>query len=136
MKKLGRIAALASVLVSCSLTSVAAGATEATAASCYSSYNINYLGAKAGQLDWNADPSSCYANGDAFRVCDTAADTWGVFVSTNDAGIRYATTQGHSSPYCSPWVTGNITEGKKITFSAYVVKGSDEVYIGDLTVTA
>ncbi|WP_158812179.1 hypothetical protein [Streptomyces fulvoviolaceus] len=136
MKAIGRILALVATLASCALTSTTAHASEsATQADCYTTYNI-YDPTKVGYMDWNADPNSCYSNGDAFRVCDTKADGWGVAVTTIDAGIREATTAGHSSPYCSPWVTGNITEGKEIEFNAYLVKGSSSVHLGSITVTA
>lgn len=81
--------------------------TPATAAETPGIANINiydYNGAFKGVAQWKAD-------GDALRVCDTVADGKGVAALLSyTADNHYASSLGHSSPYCSPWSTGNLTE--------------------------
>ncbi|EMF51565.1 MULTISPECIES: hypothetical protein [Streptomyces] len=80
--------------------------------------------------DWgnfNQDPvdhpgSSQDVPGDAIRACDFTADRWGVTVwldvNRNGTWDRTSTTAGNPSDYCSDWVTGNLTEGTRVTLKA------------------
>lgn len=81
---------------------------------------------RAGRAWWNADPSNP-APGDAIKACDDRADGWGIIVSLDigrDGDIdREATTQGHSSGYCTPWVSGDIVEGTPVTIHACKISG-------------
>ncbi|OZV81085.1 hypothetical protein CA850_13180 [Micromonospora echinospora] len=69
-----------------------------------------------GTGEFNADPENGVP-GDAIRACDTHADGAGIDVQMdiNPGSIwitdRLATTRGHNSPYCSPWMSGDIPEG-------------------------
>ncbi|MEU9883613.1 hypothetical protein [Streptomyces phaeochromogenes] len=85
----------------------------------------------AGYVNWNADPDSFGTPGDALRAHDGGADGWGVKGTVFNANVyREASTQGHSSPYTTPWKTGDLTEGQRLTFNACLVKGSEEVCTG------
>lgn len=100
------------------------------------------IGGDAGVGTWNADPwvdpqtdprDPTVFPGDAIRACDYKADGWGIAVYLNIdpdtiwdlAWDRRATTQGHNSPYCSPWATGNITEGTRVLVWGCMVKGTE-----------
>lgn len=58
--------------------------------------------------------------GDKLAVCDTRTDNRYVkaYLDIDQDGDydRSATTKGHKAPYCSDWVTGNISEGNKMDF--------------------
>lgn len=65
----------------------------------------------AGYVHFNSDPNNY--PGDAMRVCDVQADGWGIIAfmrNINGTLLRTATTQGHDSPYCTPWATGDLPE--------------------------
>jgi hypothetical protein len=72
------------------------------------------------------------APGDALRACDNEPDGWGVRArmtwesnSTPHLRVRTVSTQGHASPYCTGWKTGNIAEGKKIHLKVCLVRGDE-----------
>jgi hypothetical protein len=101
------------------------------------------VGGDAGWVNWNADPwvnpksdprNPEIVPGDAIRACDDKADGWGirVFLKKNptdrydvDNPDRSVSTQGHSSPYCSPWATGDIVEGTPVALWGCMVKGTE-----------
>ncbi|MGW1030108.1 hypothetical protein ACWD4J_41755 [Streptomyces sp. NPDC002577] len=84
----------------------------------------------AGYVNWNADPVGDDP-GDALRAHDGGADGWGVKGTILSALVyREASTQGHASPYTTPWQTGNIDEGYRMLLDACLVKGSDSVCTG------
>lgn len=84
----------------------------------------------AGYVNWNADPTGD-APGDALRAHDGGADGWGVKGTVMDAWTyRVASTQGHSSPYTTPWQTGDLTEGTRLLLDACLVKGTEKVCTG------
>nr|WP_181803170.1 hypothetical protein [Streptomyces shenzhenensis] len=77
--------------------------------------------------DWgnfNQDPvgGTNPTPGDAIRACDFTADGWGVTtyldIGSNGSWDRTSTTAGNAADYCSPWATGNIGEGTKVTIKA------------------
>ncbi|MFF7340155.1 hypothetical protein ACFZAT_22825 [Streptomyces sp. NPDC008163] len=83
-----------------------------------------------GYGEWNADPYGA-APGDSIRACDTDADGWSIEVKL-DIGRdgtwdRTATTRGHTSPYCTPWKTGDIKEGTPVLVQVANV-GGDATY--------
>ncbi|MEU2248940.1 hypothetical protein [Streptomyces sp. NPDC019224] len=83
-----------------------------------------------GYGEWNADPYGS-APGDSIRACDTTADGWSIEVKL-DIGRdgtwdRTATTRGHTSPYCTPWKTGNLKEGTPVRVQVTNV-GGDATY--------
>jgi hypothetical protein len=81
--------------------------------------NIHIMG---GYGVWSADPSGSNP-GDAIKACDTAADGWGIRVTLYTAGSsRTVTTQGHASPYCTGWGTGNLAEGTVVQIRVQQVK--------------
>ncbi|MGW1895150.1 hypothetical protein ACWCP6_33655 [Streptomyces sp. NPDC002004] len=85
----------------------------------------------AGYVNWNADPVIGGAPGDALRAHDGGADGWGVKVSIVGLDVsRDASTRGHSSPYTTPWKTGDITENRRLSLNACLVKGSEKVCTG------
>ncbi|MGW2560261.1 hypothetical protein ACWCXB_13630 [Streptomyces sp. NPDC001514] len=85
----------------------------------------------AGYVNWNSDPLYDGTPGDALRAHDGGADGWGVKgVVLSSMVYREASTQGHSSPYTTPWQTGDITEGHRMMLDACLVKGSEEVCTG------
>ncbi|MFE3742660.1 hypothetical protein [Streptomyces sp. NPDC059134] len=80
----------------------------------------------AGYGQWQMNPDGSIP-GDSIRACDDVADGFGIQVQL-DIGQDYvidriATTEGHGSPYCSPWKSGNIKEGTPITIWVWKVKG-------------
>ncbi|MEU9952273.1 hypothetical protein [Streptomyces sp. NBC_01336] len=82
-----------------------------------------------GYAEWNADPDGSRP-GDSLRVCDDKADGFGVtakLMNSQYVVIRTVTTAGHSSDYCSPWKSGNLTEGDRFLVYTYRTKGGDEV---------
>jgi hypothetical protein len=89
-----------------------------------------------GSVGWNADPyvpdpqnPSNYTPGDAIRACDYLADGWGVkaYLDYNQDGDadRTISTQGHNSPYCTGWATGDRREGDKMDLWGCLVKGTE-----------
>jgi len=82
----------------------------------------------AGYVNWNADPEG-NDPGDALRAKDVAADGWGVEGTVSEPGwlVREASTRGHSSPYTTPWQTGNLIEGTPYSLTVCLVKGSEQV---------
>ncbi|MER7056071.1 MULTISPECIES: hypothetical protein [unclassified Streptomyces] len=76
---------------------------------------------------WSADPSDGNP-GDAIKACDNTADGWGIRVMLDihrDGTMdRVATTQGHDSPYCTGWATGNIKEDTEVRIWVQKVKGN------------
>ncbi|MFE5615781.1 hypothetical protein [Streptomyces sp. NPDC056543] len=85
-------------------------------------------GKYAGYVNWNADPVG-YDPGDALQAMDDGADGWGIEGRVSSPGwlIREASTQGHPSPYTTPWQTGNLDEGSKYDLDVCLVKGSERV---------
>ncbi len=85
-------------------------------------------GAYAGQGWWSADPGGDINGdgradpGDALSATDEVADGWGVEAHLSTG--RVASTRGHSSPYWSPWVTGNLPEDTYYLMWVCVVRGS------------
>jgi hypothetical protein len=138
MRRFYRICIFLATLMLCSLAPISAQ--ESEAASCYSSHTVydpDYavIGG-VGELDWSQDPNSCTPYGDAFRICDTNPDGWGIAVDMANTD-RTATTQGHASPYCSGWNTGNLTENTQWTLNVWMVRsGYSSRYAGYITVTA
>ncbi|MDH2389034.1 hypothetical protein QCN29_09565 [Streptomyces sp. HNM0663] len=90
-----------------------------------------YGGKLAGSGYFNADPSGSVP-GDAIRACDLSADGVGIEVrmDINPSGAwrtdRVASTRGHNSPYCSPWMSGNIAEETTVALKICAVKGTWE----------
>ncbi|SCK54060.1 hypothetical protein YW7DRAFT_04945 [Streptomyces sp. AmelKG-E11A] len=82
----------------------------------------------AGKAIFNADPSGSKP-GDAIRACDDAADGWGIKtymdIGSNGSVNRTVSTQGHNSPYCTGWATGNLEEGTSVTWWGCMVKGTE-----------
>lgn len=78
-----------------------------------------------GEMTFMSDPTDT-SPGDAMRVCDRKADGLGIKAwmwDPNGTLLRTATTQGHDAPYCSPWATGDLPEGKHIVITACAIKG-------------
>ncbi len=88
---------------------------------CQYYYNYAYLnGVEVGYALWSRDP--CGSDpGDALKAGDEYADGYGIhaYLSTG----RMASTAGHSSPYESPWVTGNLPEDTAYGMNACLEKG-------------
>ncbi|MFD5075464.1 hypothetical protein [Streptomyces sp. NPDC058371] len=98
------------------------GAVSADGSFSIAAYNS---GTYAGAMVWNADPGCCDIPGDAFQVVDRYADGWGMEASMIDPTTgRVATTRGHSSPYSSPWNSGNLAEGTTVYIQLCAVQGS------------
>ncbi|MFI7070561.1 hypothetical protein [Micromonospora sediminicola] len=114
------------------LVVVLAGQTPALASS--DAYLEYYAGdgSLRGRGYFQADPNAG-APGDAIKACDVSADGYGIEVQMDinpDASPywqtdRVATTRGQNSPYCTPWVTGNIAEETKVELKICLVKGAD-----------
>ncbi|CAL9573489.1 hypothetical protein [Streptomyces sp. enrichment culture] len=102
-----------------------------------SKWYLHENGVYRGTLAWQQDPSGSRP-GDALRICDDVADGRGVEARLIvDAKVnRIVTTQGHSSPYCTDWKTGNLTEGRKYPVLIYVMSNNKYTYIGSVEVTA
>ncbi|MQY11234.1 hypothetical protein SRB5_13490 [Streptomyces sp. RB5] len=100
-------------------------------------WDIYYNGSYRGYVQWQQDPSGSIP-GDSLRVCDDIADGYGVEADLIVGGVinRTATSQGHSSPYCSPWKSGNLTEGNSYTIDTWVMSNNVYSYIGSVSVTA
>ncbi|MDX3073260.1 hypothetical protein ACIP98_19790 [Streptomyces sp. NPDC088354] len=143
VKSRNRIATVLAATAVAVGVSFGAGAGAATAAPrltyTWSSYDngesvVLYLyadGDYAGYVNWNADPDSFGTPGDALRAHDDTADGWGIEGRVLSAQVyRTASTRGHSSPYTTPWQTGDITEGHRMLLDACLVKGSEEVCTG------
>lgn len=81
-------------------------------------YNGN--GQETGMGQWSQDPQDGNP-GDALRAYDALADGYGIHAYLSDG--RMASTAGHSSPYWSPWVTGNLPEGNWYTLTVCTEKG-------------
>lgn len=88
-----------------------------------------------GSWAWNQDPHDGQP-GDAFRVTDDVADGYGIEADLRVAPMRIATTAGHSSPYTSPWASGDLTEDKSYTLDIYLVKNGHYTFVNSYTVTA
>ncbi|MFC8260705.1 hypothetical protein ACFUNF_24600 [Streptomyces sp. NPDC057291] len=85
-------------------------------------YTDGYM---SGDIDWNADPLGS-TPGDALRARDLGADGWGVVAHASMPGEnRTASTQGHSSPYSTNWITGDLVEGTWVQLQMCMVKGED-----------
>ncbi|MGW6606056.1 hypothetical protein [Streptomyces sp. NPDC055036] len=116
-----------------------AGAGSASAVGNYSHatlYTINSDGSQsvAGQAIWSKDPTGSDP-GDALRATDMHADGYGIVAHLSTG--RKASTAGHNSPYKSPWVTGNLTEGNSYQMWACFISGGVEFGCGTkITVTA
>jgi hypothetical protein len=81
-----------------------------------------------GTGEFRADPSEGGAPGDAIKACDWFADGWGIETQLDvNPGSSWDTdrsvnTRGHSSPYCSGWATGNLTENTPVAIRVCLVK--------------
>ncbi|MFS8103855.1 hypothetical protein LFM09_42720 [Lentzea alba] len=79
---------------------------------------------------FRADPSGDIP-GDSIQACDWAADGWGIEtqLDVNPGSSwdtdRYINTRGHSSPYCSGWKSGNLTENTPVAIRVCLVKGTN-----------
>lgn len=97
-------------------------------------------GAYAGTGCWSQDPGGDLNGdgatdpGDAIIAYDGAPDGWGI--ETRLSTGRVASTRGHSSPYWSPWATGNLPEGNTYTMRVCLVRGTSESCSSAVTVTA
>jgi hypothetical protein len=120
-------------LVAATLGAVGAVATPASASITYTGILSN--GSYIGELNWNRDAWNSIP-GDAMRICDTAADGIGVEgrLIVNGAVNRAATTAGNNSPYCSPWKSGDLPEGRQYTVKVYKVKAGVYTFLGDYPV--
>ncbi|WP_405642538.1 hypothetical protein [Streptomyces uncialis] len=71
-----------------------------------------------GYGQWQQDPSGSIP-GDSIRACDTHSDGDYVRVeldvNRNGSIDRTAWTKGHTAPFCSAWISGNLPEGTPIT---------------------
>ncbi|MFI6060651.1 hypothetical protein [Streptomyces sp. NPDC051286] len=56
---------------------------------------------------------------------DGLADGLGIHAYLSDG--RMASTAGHSSPYYSAWVTGNLPEGNWYTMTVCTEKGGSDI---------
>ncbi|MFE2357904.1 hypothetical protein [Streptomyces parvulus] len=86
-----------------------------------------YASNGGGSGTWNADPSGSIP-GDSIRACDTKSDGWAVETSLdyNYDGVidRRVNTNGHTAGYCTPWKTGDLTEGKTVRMYVVPVKSN------------
>ncbi|MDQ1032602.1 hypothetical protein QF035_010184 [Streptomyces umbrinus] len=123
--------AASAVLVGSSLTLGAGNAAAATwtfeKGPSYSDGTFSIIaynnGRYAGLMEWRGDPLSGYP-GDAFRVFDKLSDGRGMEAKMIlPVTGRKATTRGHSAEYFSPWSTGDLTEGTKVTIQLCSVAG-------------
>ncbi|HEY3502686.1 MAG TPA: hypothetical protein VGN37_07880 [Actinocatenispora sp.] len=119
------LTALATGLAGVAGTVPAHAADRVQASSCYTTYVIyGDDGYPLARLDWSANPNDCYAKGDSFRVCDLGKDGWGVEGDLRGTS-RWSSTQGHDSPYCGGWSSGDLVEHTPYTVDMYLVKGLD-----------
>lgn len=75
--------------------------------------------------------------GDALKACDSYADGMGaeLRMDINPSGgfqrtDRVASTRGHSSPYCSPFATGDMVENTLVALKLCLLKGTTEYCTG------
>lgn len=111
-----------------------AGALAVTASPALASSNAvvypkacSYCIGDGGYAFFEADPDGYGNPGDALKACDTISDGWGVLALLyNFEGtlIRKATTQGLTAGHCTGWKTGNLTEDKRVTVVACMIKGT------------
>ncbi|MFJ6571067.1 hypothetical protein ACIQNU_27005 [Streptomyces sp. NPDC091292] len=101
---------------------------------------VMYGGVQRGLVQWQQDPDAASGRkGDSIRVCDTySGDGRGVEARliVNGSVDRIATTQGHNAPYCSPWKSGDLTEGKGYIAKTYTMSNNVFTFAGDFHVTA
>lgn len=90
--------------------------------------NVN----EVGQVEWNGD-SVNGDPGDAFRVYDGKGDGWGLEAHLSTG--RTATTVGHTSPYWSPWATGDLPENTDYSIWVVMRNGSAAVTTNKCLVT-
>lgn len=62
------------------------------------------------------------SDGDKLQATDPYADGWGVIAHLSTG--RVASTRGHSAPYISPWVTGDLPENHAYTMWIEMVRGN------------
>ncbi|MER5618303.1 hypothetical protein [Streptomyces sp. NPDC002215] len=98
---------------------------------------ISAGGAQAASFTYPGASISWNANGEILTVKDTKRDgryiyPMGQFKGTNQFLTPHCSTRGKSSRTCDY----SVTEGRKIIFWVYSVKGSDMRKLGEFTVTA
>ncbi|MFI6132707.1 hypothetical protein [Micromonospora sp. NPDC051141] len=90
---------------------------------------VDGAGRYIGWAEFNADPWGD-TPGDAIRAHDISGDGLGVEAWLDiDPGSsfqadRIASTRGHTSPYATPWITGNIAEGTRVGLRICLVQGA------------
>jgi hypothetical protein len=103
--------------------------------------DLYWNGIYAGEVAWSRDPgwgdfdaNGSLDPGDALIAFDDTSDGDGVegVLSTG----RIASTRGHSAPYSSGWVTGNLPEGNAYNMWACLVQGSWYACAGPFTIYA
>ncbi|MEU5943631.1 hypothetical protein ABZ807_31765 [Micromonospora sp. NPDC047548] len=66
--------------------------------------------------------------GDSIDACDMASDGWGIEsrldIGNNGSWDRVVDTRGHTAPYCTGFVGGNIREGTVVRLRVTPVKGT------------
>ena len=126
MRKISRIFGAVGVTVAMVVgLAMAASPAQASSNLILSVTSCTYCG-EIGYAHFNADPNNY--PGDALRACDLEADGWGVIAWMHDPNgplLRTATTQGHNSPYCTGWQTGNLPEEKHVIITICAVHGTD-----------
>ncbi|MEW2490647.1 hypothetical protein [Streptomyces sp. NPDC048411] len=78
----------------------------------------------AGEAIWSQDPYNGDP-GDALMAYDGLADGLGIHAYLSDG--RMASTAGHSSPYYSGWVTGDLPEDHWYTMKVCTEKGGSNI---------
>jgi hypothetical protein len=94
---------------------------------------LDQNGTYVGEADFNADPADGMP-GDALRAVDGFPDGYGVIAHLSTG--RTASTRGHSSPYTTPWATGNLPENTHYTIWAEMVKGDEGTVSQSCSVTS
>lgn len=90
----------------------------------------NSAGNLLGTGTFRADPSGDIP-GDSIQACDWFADGWGIETQLDvSPGSSWDTdrtinTRGHSSPYCSGWASGNLTENTPVAIRVCLVKSGN-----------
>ncbi|MFC9293931.1 hypothetical protein ACFTWH_09225 [Streptomyces sp. NPDC057011] len=79
-------------------------------------------GRYAGVAQWQADPISGQP-GDAMRAGDVLSDGWYV-EAILESPYRFATTKGHTATYFTPWVGGDLAEGRSVRMRVAISNGT------------
>ncbi|CAG7647434.1 hypothetical protein [Actinacidiphila bryophytorum] len=96
---------------------------------------VDNFGNVRGEIWWSQDPSQ-YAPGDSIMVSDEFADGYGVSAEMDVPDYRIATTNGHNSPYTSPWKSGDLPEGHNYPFTICLCNSQEDAGIFNITVTS